>query len=145
MCHLSFPPSGLTLIHTLANHAEQHIHTHVCTPHMQAPTWKTGSQHRAISSTSGCSMRGNEVYSSQSSGRTVGSSIGGKTGWLTLFTPLHETRVGLVNEFILCGTQRRVRKMTLSAIKRCIMIEVHHFICRLCVMQDGIVLPGLVR
>lgn len=48
---------------------------------MQAPSWKTGSQHMAISSTSGCSMRGNEVSNSQSSSRTLGSSKVGKN-WL---------------------------------------------------------------
>lgn len=42
---------------------------------MLAPSWKTGSQHIAISSTSGCSMRGNEVSNSHSASRSVGSSI----------------------------------------------------------------------
>lgn len=55
---------------------------------MQAPWWKTGYQHMAISSTSGCSVRGNELNNSLSSSKAVGFSIGRKNWLVNTFSLL---------------------------------------------------------
>lgn len=133
----------LILSTPLVSHTHTHIysrswratHTHartcVYTPHMRAPSWKTGSKHTAISSTSGCSARGNELSNSQSSGRTVGSSTGGGN-WLvntfSLFFMGPEWRRGM-SLFYLEHPRVGSGGLKLLGVKRFGMIEVNQFIC----------------
>ena len=106
---------------------------------MPAPSWKTGSKHTAISSTSGCSAMGNELSNSQSSGRTVGSSTGGGN-WLvntfSLFFMGPEWQRGM-SLFYLEHPRVESGGLKLLGVKRFGMIEVNQFICWLCVMWGG--------
>lgn len=131
-----FYPFGLAHTHTHTysrSWRATHTHARTCvyTPHMRAPSWKTGSKHTAISSTSGCSARGNELSNSQSSGRTVGSSTGGGN-WLvntfSLFFMGPEWRRGM-SLFYLEHPRVGSGGLKLLGVKRFGMIEVNQFIC----------------
>lgn len=134
-CYLSFLPLwSRTHTHTYSRSwRATHTHARTCvyTPHMRAPSWKTGSKHTAISSTSGCSARGNELSNSQSSGRTVGSSTGGGN-WLvntfSLFFMGPEWRRGM-SLFYLEHPRVGSGGLKLLGVKRFGMIEVNQFIC----------------